>query len=323
MQRMWPVRLLLAAFSGFTLALAFPSYDLPFFAWFSVAGLMLVSIGVGWSRAGLCGFFHGMAFYIASLPWIYTVMRVHGGVPHLPAAGILLLLAAVFSLYSAVFAAAVAWRAKSSLARACLAAPFLWVALEFARTYLIFGGFPWNLLGYAASGNLGLLQVVSLTGIYGLSFIVAGYNALLAWLVLAPAAGRLRYLIVWLGSSTALIGVMAFGPRFVPGSPGKSANATQEPIARLVQTDFPQSPSYPADWMERHAAELNDLEELSLSGEHDKLGVIIWPEVPAPFSFLDAGFTARVERIARTSQRSFLVGVVDWKPGAHGGLAPP
>ena len=44
-------------------------------------------------------------------------------------------------------------------------------------------GFPWNLLGYAASGNLALVQLASITGIYGLSFVVAAYNAVLVWLI--------------------------------------------------------------------------------------------------------------------------------------------
>src|SRR5207253_8759710 len=36
-------------------------------------------------------------------------------------------------------------------------------------------------------------------------------------------------------------------------------------LARLVQTNFSQPPSYPADWMELHSAELDELERLSVA----------------------------------------------------------
>ena len=45
-------------------------------------------------------------------------------------------------------------------------------------------GFPWNLLGYVAAGNLAFVQLTAITGIFGLSLVVASYNALAAWAVL-------------------------------------------------------------------------------------------------------------------------------------------
>ena len=65
--------------------------------------------------------------------------------------------------------ALVAWIARRSTGLAVFAAPFLWVALELGRTRMPDIAFPWNLLGYAASRNLALVQLTSLTGIYGLS----------------------------------------------------------------------------------------------------------------------------------------------------------
>jgi apolipoprotein N-acyltransferase len=64
--------------------------------------------------------------------------------------------------------------ARTSVALACLGAPFLWVTFEFARAHLPEISFPWNLLGYSAAQNLALAQVTTVTGIYGLSFVMAG-----------------------------------------------------------------------------------------------------------------------------------------------------
>jgi apolipoprotein N-acyltransferase len=38
-----------------------------------------------------------------------------------------------------------------------------------------------NLLGYSAAANLAMLQSTTLTGIWDLSFLIAAFNALLAW----------------------------------------------------------------------------------------------------------------------------------------------
>src|SRR5712692_10419003 len=130
----WSLRLSLSLASGLALALAFPSSNFPLLAWGAVAGLMLAAIGAPPRQAALFGFLHGATFFTASVPWVYTVMRVHGRVPPVAAAGILLLLAAAGGLIHAAFALTVAWLARSGVERACLAAPFLWVAQEFART---------------------------------------------------------------------------------------------------------------------------------------------------------------------------------------------
>jgi apolipoprotein N-acyltransferase len=64
-----------------------------------------------------------------------------------------------------------------------------WTATELARGRLLTGspifiGNPWGLLGYSQVGNVALVQVASLTGIYGVSFVVAAVNAAVAeaWL---------------------------------------------------------------------------------------------------------------------------------------------
>jgi apolipoprotein N-acyltransferase len=102
------------------------------------------------------------------------------------------------------------------------------------------------------------------------------------------------------------------GPRLVPA-------AAPHHVAHLVQTNFPQSESYPADWLQVHAGELDELERISVdaaAGMPGQPALIIWPEVPAPFSLQEPAFAARAERIARNSRSDFLVGVEDWKQDA-------
>jgi hypothetical protein len=72
----------------------------------------------------------------------------------------------------------------ASIRRALGAAPFLWVAVELARTRIT--AFPWELLGYSQTANFGLTRIATLTGVYGLSFEIALVNSVFAAAFLAP-----------------------------------------------------------------------------------------------------------------------------------------
>ena len=299
----WHTRILLAVTSGVVLAFSFPSFNFPLLAWIAVGMLVLASCGAGWRMAGLCGFLHGFVFIPITIPWVDTVMMQYGGIDIWSAAGIVGLMALVIGLLTSIFSCAVAAASKKSPGLGCLLAPFLWVALEFARTHFPYVGFPWNLTGYAACSSLALLQFTTVTGIYGLSFVVVGYGSLAAYAVMVRTRRAWTAVIV----STVVLIVIAVGGGYLV--PAASASHT----AHLVQTNFPQSESYPSNWMQVHAPELDQLDQISVNAAKQTPGVIIWPEVPAPFSLQDPAFNARAMHIATASGEDFLVGVVDWK----------
>jgi len=307
------VRLLLALASGVALALAYPLFNIPILGWVAPAVLIVAVIGERPRFAILLGFVQGAAYFGLSLPWFYNVMRQYGPLPVVQAAGVFALVVLVMSIFHAVFAAAISWLGKSSHGRACLAAPFLWVALEFATMYMPAIGFPWNLLGYVAAGNLAFVQLTAITGIFGLSFLVAAYNSLLAWTVLQSSLNKRTEWKALVGATAALILVAIVGPQFVPKVSG-------DHVAHLVQTNFPVSNGYPSDWMKTHAAEMDRLEQISIEAAQKSPGIVVWPEVPAPFSLQDADFHLRALRIARGAGNGFLVGVIDWKPLGNGQL---
>ena len=307
----WHTRLLLALASGAALALSFPNYNLALLAWVSVGLLVLASSGARPAVAPLYGLLHGLVFYPLSLPWMDVVMRQYGNVDPWISAGVLGLVGIAGGIICAVFSWGVARASRRGKGYACALAPFLWVALEFGRSHLPIIAFPWNLIGYAASGNLALVQITALTGIHGLSFVVAAYGALAAYAVLA---GTQRAWKTAIGVAGALVVIAVAGPWFVPA-------ATPHHVAHLVQTNFPQSEAYPADWMQAHAGELDQLERISVEGAESTPGqpsLIVWPEAPAPFSLQDADFAGRAQRIARNAHSYFLVGAEDWKKDAAG-----
>ena len=314
---------MLSLFSGVLLALAFPNFNLPFLVWVAIAPLIIASLEGGLGEAALRGLLFGIAFYLFSTPWIYTVMRQYGPLPSWEAAGVMALMILAASPYFVAFTLLTTWIARRGKGLAVFAAPFLWVALELARSRMPDIAFPWNLTGYAASGNLALVQLTSITGIYGLSLMVAAYNANLVWLIgcamnwlKRPRGKTLSHApgAVLAAFTALLLGVALVGPRFVP-----AAQASQ--VAHLVQPDLPQSMEYPADWGVIHASDMAELDRLSIAAGQKDPGLVVWPEVPAPFSLTDAEFARRAQRIARDSGSDFLLGVVGWEPGADGRLA--
>jgi apolipoprotein N-acyltransferase len=314
-------RLVCAAVSGAALSLSYTGFYFSIYSWLCIGLLLVVILDARLAIAFACGFVHTLVFAFTSVPWIATVLAVHGGLSRVGGWAILLLIASIMGILTGSFAWCVRRLAKRSLILACVGAPFLWVTFEFALAHLPEISFPWNLLGYPASANLALLQLTTVTSIWGLSFLVAAFNALLAWTTLAPAPS-LKIRAVFLSAAAMLIlAVMAIGPRFVP-------QVSASHFARAVQPDFPEAMEYPADWFQAHARDLKEIEQLSLAPSNHSTDLLVWPEAPAPFSFEDPQFARRASLLAIRFQHPFLAGVIAWKPapassaGAHVALAP-
>ena len=83
-------------------------------------------------------------------------------------------------LYHALFGTLIAaFHQRFGRQGALLLVPFAWVAVELARARIT--GLPWDLLGNAQVDNPLLTRLAPITGVYGLSFIIAAVNAL--WLI--------------------------------------------------------------------------------------------------------------------------------------------
>jgi apolipoprotein N-acyltransferase len=316
------LRLLIATSSGAALSLSFTGLYLSIYSWTCVGILILTVIGARPRVAFVCGFLHALLFVLTSVPWIATVLSVHGGLSTSGGWGVLLLIAAAWGILIGTFAWAVNRLSGRSIQMACVAAPFIWVTFEFVRAHLPEISFPWNLLGYPAAANPGLVQLTTITGIYGLSFLVAGFNALLVWTGVSSAMTWQRRLAIT-GATTAILLLAAFwGPRMLPQTPTHH-------FARAVQLNFPEAPSYPSDWFQAHVSDLAEVRRISLAPAAVQPDLLIWPEAPAPFSFQDAQFAIAASKLAIDFKHPFLAGVIEWKPPvdpadkvARGNLAP-
>jgi apolipoprotein N-acyltransferase len=299
-------RFVFAALSGAALSFSYTGFYLSIYSWICIGILLIVLFGARPKAAFVCGFLHSMFFVITCVPWIATVLAVHGGISKAGGWSILLLIGVVFGILTGAFAWSVNRLARQSILLACIGTPFLWVAFEFIRTRMPEISFPWGLLGYPASANLALLQLTTITGIYGLSFLVASVNALLAWCDASTSTPAVRRLAM-LGTTLALILIAMFaGPRLVP-----QPHANH--YARAVQVNFPEVVEYPEQWFASHATDLDEIENLSLTPDARQPDLLIWPEAPAPFSFEDPQFAKIASSLAIRFHHPFLAGSIEWR----------
>src|SRR5271170_1148408 len=131
-------------------------------------------------QGALLSYVCGFVWYLGNCYWIYQTMYLYGALPKPVAAGILILFCLYLGLYHALFGAlTTAFHKRFGRQTALLLIPFAWVAVELARARIT--GLPWDLLGTAQVDNPLLTRLAPVTGVYGLSFVVAAVNAL--WLI--------------------------------------------------------------------------------------------------------------------------------------------
>ena len=171
-------RVVAAVLSGVLLTFCFPKYDLAALAWVALIPLMAAIEGAPPHRAFWLGGLAGTVGYIGILSWVTITMTRYGNLPFPVAWMVMLMLAAYLSLFTGVFCALVCRFGRQSRYVQLALAPFLWVALELARTHLL-TGFPWAALGYTQYAALPVIQVADITGIYGVSFLIVLVNSAL------------------------------------------------------------------------------------------------------------------------------------------------
>jgi apolipoprotein N-acyltransferase len=321
---------LLAFLSSLLQVLIFPLPGLYWLSWVAFAPLLLALLQTRRSpnrqadgrdllpatpRQGfLLGYFSGILWYAGTCYWVYDTMHLYGGLSAPLALLVLCLFCLYLGLYHAVFGLLLAWfaGARHRLRRfALLVVPFLWVALEFARTRI--SGFPWNLLGTVQVDNVPLAQVAKFTGVYGLSFEILLVNTAMALAFLVLPAKRTRML-----AAALMAALVLQSGRWIPSAP-QPANR----LAVLVQSNIPILD--PAAWTTGYfRATLADLEQASMAAMRSAdrpVELIAWPESPAPFYTNDPVFREALTNLARSIRTPVVAGSIGTTNAMHSGGA--
>ncbi|MGD0758536.1 MAG: apolipoprotein N-acyltransferase [Candidatus Sulfotelmatobacter sp.] len=332
---------LLVVLSALLQVLIFPLPGLYFLSWFALAPLILAVLrarpageleidgsvklrAASPGQAFLLAYVCGVLWFAGTCYWIFGTMRQFGGMSTPLALLALFLFCLYLGLYLGLFGLLLGLMAGPGrdYRRALVAAPFLWVATELARTRIT--GFPWNLLGTAQVDNVPLCRIATWTGVYGISCEIVLVNVAVAAAFLVPRQKRAALLVAALAAAAVLQSGRLVEP--------PAAVADRE--ALLVQQNIPIAVRWPPDYFDRTLSELTSLtlksaadaaaqassgQDLSRQNSATKIDLIIWPESPAPFYTSDPRFRNAISDMAHRAGTWVVTGAVGTAPAAQSG----
>jgi apolipoprotein N-acyltransferase len=250
-----------------------------------------------------------LAFHLTTLQWLLNIPVV--GFPILGWVA----LSAFLALYQGtwVWLASPPIRDDSIVARQfwALRGAAVWVALEMIQARL-FSGFPWHLLGVSQAKLTPLIQVASVTGVYGVSFVVAWaalslVNGLRVWL--AQPTARYAWLSEIILPVFTALSLCAFGMT-------RLRELDVRPRSHLrvafIQPSIPQTMIWNPVENERRFEQLMRLTTQSMT---DRPGLILWPEAAMPGMLrYDAAMATNVLGFAGSNRVWMIIGSDDLEP---------
>jgi apolipoprotein N-acyltransferase len=250
--------LFLSLFSGLLLTLAFPNYNLWISAWFGFVPLFFAIRNKSAWKAFLFSYFAGIIFWVGIIYWLIHVT--------LPGTVVLILyLAIYFGIFGLIFSTI---DYRLSTIDPLLFISSLWVLLEYIRSHL-FTGFPWALLGYSQYLALPVIQIVDITGVWGVSFLIMTVNMTIYSLIVKK---RLYLLPV-----LCIVFVLSYG--YIKIYRAQSPKPKTKTKISVIQANIPQELKWDPAAQEYI---LDKYEHLTEAASFDQPDLIIWPEASIP-----------------------------------------
>ncbi len=278
--------------SGIALAMAFPRLNLHWLAWFSLTPLMYYTYNARWKRALVCGLAFGMGFFGTLLYWI----GVFGKLPWF----VLAVFQSIFIIGFVVLAKLMGQGMR--LWGRFILLPAAWLTFEWVRSLGMFG-FTWGDIGYSQYKVLPVIQIASVTGVWGLSFLLAMSNAAISNLLTARRArtgqavahGQIGIVLI------LVVAVLIYGQASL-GRPSEGVKLR----AAIVQGNVDQGTDVDSSFVDKTWLAYS---KLTTDAGKQHPDVIVWPETVVPgYATRDWYVRTRLESLAYESGSNLLVG---------------
>lgn len=224
-------------FSAALLRFAFPPFGYCFIAWIGLAPLIVCLHNRTAKQGAWLGLVFGIVYYYLNLTWLNSLCDYHLWV--LPG---VFAVAVACAIFSATFGALTAWILQVRIRGHFLFVPALWVLLEALRSTTELG-FPWFYLGHTQAIHTALIQITSLSGVWGLSFLIVTANVAVAdtCLVYLSRVKDARCLVPqWLTVFLLLGFALLFGARQLAYHPPESSTNPNAFRVALIQPGVSQ-----------------------------------------------------------------------------------
>lgn len=290
----------LAIASGLLYGSSFPPFNLSLLAWISFIPALWISNSKKWNP-----FLNGLIFgWVANLIIFFWIWKTFNAaqIAVWTTLGAWLLLALVLGFYFSVFFGIL------SLFDESVYKPWvggaLWVCLEQVRG-VILTGFPWALLGHSQANHISLIQISSLTGVAGVSFLVVLFN-ITFFQFLKKVQRDKKQAGVYLGgtllflSSLSLWGLWRLSN--VPEFHSKPFRIS------ILQGNIDQYEK----WNSKYEKKIRRFyRSLSRKAHSEKPDLIVWPESSIPGWFpSEKYYVDWVEMVVQDSETAHLIGAV-------------
>jgi apolipoprotein N-acyltransferase len=295
---------------------AFPHLGFELVAWLGVAPFLVGLRLCNAREAAWLGVVWTLGFSICVGHWLPGGLSFY--FEHAPAFGWIAFLSVIAVMvvpYVVLFAVLYARMAKGLGAALPFAAASAWVVCEWARVSLMssggaFASLPWALMGYSQVDIAPLVQIASITGVYGVSFVLIAVNATASDLTLDGWRGRLSWQSALMRSSAAGLLVLcvwlqgSFSLRDAP-APGEELQGT---TVAVVQGHIGL-----AERWHRHFHGRNLSHYLSLTNdilETSGAKLVVWPEAAMTF-FLEQEpqYQATIRSLLRSRDVELISGI--------------
>lgn len=285
---------ILAFLAAIMLTLAFPRFDVEILAFAALIPLLVALEGLtAWQGAWL-GFVFGCFWAQFMLYWLS------------PATTPGFILVVVYQgLFTALFGGFYAAARRWGKVPAVLAAPALWMGMEWLRSvgYL---AFPWTMLAYSQyKWNL-LIQIADVAGLWPVSLAVVAVNALL-YLILKDY----RRIPTWLragGATAGLLGILCLYGALARVNPHEGRPLKIAVVQPNIDQDVKWDPAYREET-------IRALFEKTFEAQRDGAGLVIWPETATPFYLMEEDYYRnQLQTFADEYNIPILTGTVERKP---------
>ncbi|MGO9464554.1 MAG: apolipoprotein N-acyltransferase [Isosphaeraceae bacterium] len=266
--------------SGILLWTSFPPVEWSWLVWLALAPLFwMAALPRATVKTYVSAWLGGLTFWVLAVRWLrLTDASAWPG---------WLLVALLLSLWWPGFLGLTRLAVHRLGVPLLVAAPIIWVGLEYVRAYFL-SGFPWYYLAHSQFRSLYLIQIADFTGSVGVSLLIAVTNAWLVDLVTlpllrtvkgrSPRLCRRQYvrlcLMTTIWGSTLCYGVYRIS----------TAAFRNGPKLALLQSNIEQSHKLKGDPY-AIAREFQQLLATAMS-RVDLPELIVWPETSYPFGFI-------------------------------------
>lgn len=231
-------------------------------------------------RAFWDGWWWGWGFYISGLYWFAVALLTDPDKFAWLIPFATLGLTGIIAIYAGAACWLFAWTKQRGIG-GIFCFSVIWTLVEFARGHL-FTGFPWNLAGYSFATADAPLQLASLVGAYGLTWLAVWLGTVPAALAEPSVSRRRAWATIALSYMALAIGIGWGEWRLHQADYAGFSAGTQKsrPVLRLVQANIAQhhkwDPKLQMKGLREHI-------RLMRSPGMEKITHFIWPETAVPF----------------------------------------